>query len=390
MSSSANGLTRDQYFLLNFIMSNYLGPDLYSENPRCSASHRLARIMPPYTLKHLGSSFLSVSQLESLYYYVLRYAESNLIVEVDTFYTYLKGDLAGGFRQFTSFFPLNVHEHKRYSFAHEIVKGIVLIDDPAVSCISKEDLKRFRCLSRLNDVKIDRVLSLSYRRGQDGSWGEEQNLSRNKELTISDQNPYSSAELQESCNGRNLETGGGNAACGTRRTSERFLETYKRRRRNRASPKAATSAKENGNVPIERDKTDQPVIPPDEPISDASIRLIGTATKGILGPTVGVVDIGINKVAYFFRVSLPGLCKDHCEFSCEVESDGKVILQGSMGGGITIKKQSRVFEIKMRQLCPPGPFTLSFTLPGPVDPRLLSLNFRSDGIFEAVIIRHEP
>lgn len=76
-------------------------------------------------------------------------------------------------------------------------------------------------------------------------------------------------------------------------------------------------------------------------------------------------------------------------FSCEIESNGKVHLRGSTSGGRTIKKRSRVFEMEFQQLCPPGPFTLSFSLPGPVDPRLFAPNFRSDGIFEAVVLKHE-
>lgn len=75
------------------------------------------------------------------------------------------------------------------------------------------------------------------------------------------------------------------------------------------------------------------------------------------------------------------------QFSCEVESNGKVHLRGITSGGRTIKKRCRVFEMEFQQLCPPGPFTLSFSLPGPVDPRLFAPNFRSDGIFEAVILK---
>lgn len=77
------------------------------------------------------------------------------------------------------------------------------------------------------------------------------------------------------------------------------------------------------------------------------------------------------------------------QFSCQIESNGKVHLQGSTTGGKTIKKRSRVFKMEFQQLCPPGPFTLSFSLPGPVDPRLFAPNFRSDGIFEAVIVKHQ-
>lgn len=74
-------------------------------------------------------------------------------------------------------------------------------------------------------------------------------------------------------------------------------------------------------------------------------------------------------------------------FSCEIEPDGKVHIQGSTLGGKTVRKRSQVFHMKLQQICPPGQFTLTFSLPGPVDPRLFSPNFRSDGIFEAIVIK---
>jgi len=58
-----------------------------------------------------------------------------------------------------------------------------------------------------------------------------------------------------------------------------------------------------------------------------------------------------------------------------------------VNGGRTIKKQSRVFHMKLRRLCPPGPFTLSFNLPGPIDPRLFTANFRADGLLEGIAIK---
>ncbi|KAL5778413.1 hypothetical protein ACOSP7_011339 [Xanthoceras sorbifolium] len=304
---------KDQYFLLNFIMDTYLGPDVYSDNPRRSASQRIAEALPPYSSKNLGFSFISISQLESLYYYVLRNAYPSLVVKPSVFHMYLKGDLPlpsseppENCRQFISFFPMNIHGHKRYSGRYEIVKGIVLIDDPITSHMKKEDLERFRCLSGMSTLKIDRIESLCYQHGKGHEEGE-QNCMKISEM-------------------------------------------------------AAAS----------------------------SITLTGTASKGIVGPPVGVVDIGVSEPAYFFRVALPGVRRDYCQFSCEIESDGKVHIQGSTSGGKTIRKRSRrVFRMKFQQLCPPGPFTVSFSLPGPVDPRLFSPNFRSDGIFEGVVIKHK-
>ncbi|KAG6408486.1 hypothetical protein SASPL_131499 [Salvia splendens] len=77
------------------------------------------------------------------------------------------------------------------------------------------------------------------------------------------------------------------------------------------------------------------------------------------------------------------------EFSCDVQRDGKVCVRGvTSTGGKIVQKYSRVYEMKFQQQSPPGPFTLFFNLPGPVDPRLFSPHFRSDGIFEAVVAKY--
>ncbi|KAL6974912.1 hypothetical protein U1Q18_044097 [Sarracenia purpurea var. burkii] len=124
--------------------------------------------------------------------------------------------------------------------------------------------------------------------------------------------------------------------------------------------------------------------------SKASIVVTGTAGRCGTGPAVGAVDIGVSKSAYFFRVALPGVRKDPGQLSCEIERDGKVHVRGvTSSGGRTVLRNSRVYEMKFQQQCPPGPFTVSFCLPGPVDPRLFSLNFRSDGILEATVMKYE-
>ncbi|XP_047329549.1 increased DNA methylation 3-like isoform X2 [Impatiens glandulifera] len=120
-----------------------------------------------------------------------------------------------------------------------------------------------------------------------------------------------------------------------------------------------------------------------------SITYSGTVTRGKVGAAIGTVDIGVNDYAYFFRIALPGVSKDPGRFSCEIESDGKVNVRGmTTTGGQTVERHSRVYQMKLQQQCPPGQFTLSFCLPGPVDPRLFSPNFRSDGVFEAIVVKH--
>ncbi|XP_021285242.1 increased DNA methylation 3-like isoform X1 [Herrania umbratica] len=299
----------DQRFLLNFIMSTYLGPDVYSDNPRHSASQRLAEVLPPYTSNNLVPSFISNSQLESLYYYVLRHAHPRLVQEPNMLHSYLQGnlplpssELLEDLSQFTNFFPLDIHEHKRYSVNNEIIKGIVLIDDPVTSHM-REDVERFKYLSGVADLKIDKIKSLSYEHGYQKS-KDDQNSMINSEERIAGY----------------ITNGYGNA-------SEKFQENNMRRHQLDSMPMSAfppvmSMLKHLGQGAFKRTcKRDGPAMMPPITVpnvgqcfSDASIILNGTAKMGIAGPPIGVLDIGVSKVAYFFRVALTGVRKDYCIF----------------------------------------------------------------------------
>lgn len=70
-------------------------------------------------------------------------------------------------------------------------------------------------------------------------------------------------------------------------------------------------------VPPSASGLDRPFMMPLLPVpnldtsnSKASIVLSGTARRGVTGPAVGAVDIGVGKNAYFFRVALPGVRQD--------------------------------------------------------------------------------
>lgn len=79
------------------------------------------------------------------------------------------------------------------------------------------------------------------------------------------------------------------------------------------------------------------------------------------------------------------------EFKCEVEGDGKVTIRGTTTTGeACIVKDQRVFNMMSQFLCPPGPFTVSFRLPGPVEPSQFTGTFGSDGILEGVVMKQRP
>lgn len=45
-----------------------------------------------------------------------------------------------------------------------------------------------------------------------------------------------------------------------------------------------------------------------------SVVLTGTAKEGSAAPPIGLVDMGTSEAAYLFRVALPGVRKDQCNF----------------------------------------------------------------------------
>lgn len=65
--------TNDQRFLLVFILGTYFGPDLRDEIPRKSALQRVCMGLPPYSADELGGSVFKLSEIESIYYFALRY-----------------------------------------------------------------------------------------------------------------------------------------------------------------------------------------------------------------------------------------------------------------------------------------------------------------------------
>lgn len=372
-SASVNPVATDsdKKFLVDFMISTYLGPDVMSHNPRFSVTQRLMVGSPPYTLSDLGPSYVTISFLERLYYNLLRYSSPELVLDLSMFHMYLKGKLflpSSDFtlddKQFTSFFPLDLHEQKWYPDSFRIVRGIVVIDDPPMTCIKEEDLNRFKSLTRVSTLKLN--LS-EYLKNKDGD-------------NCVNIGPESSQNGK--CQSGKIQQGHKRKDIDDTLPIPEFCPIF--------------PTKQNVKVDSSKNtcKSDGPTFMPLLSVPDAGVEnqdcslvLTGTARKGKFGPSVGMVDLGIGARAYLFRVSLAGVQKDLSQFNCDVETNGRVLITGVVNGGRTIKKQSRVFHMKLRRLCPPGPFTLSFNLPGPIDPRLFTANFRADGLLEGIAIK---
>ena len=66
--------------------------------------------------------------------------------------------------------------------------------------------------------------------------------------------------------------------------------------------------------------------------------------------------------------------------------DGQILIKGvTTTGEKTVYKNSLKFEMQSQNLCPPGHFSISFKLPGPVDSQHLSAHFGIDGVFEGIV-----
>ncbi|KAK3418542.1 alpha-crystallin domain-containing protein 22.3-like [Eucalyptus grandis] len=117
----------------------------------------------------------------------------------------------------------------------------------------------------------------------------------------------------------------------------------------------------------------------------SGVGLVGSAAMGRMGPIVGAVDIGECEDSYLFRVSLPGVSRDEKDFRCDVEPDGKIFIKGvTTTGEKTVVKDSQIFKMT-QNLCPPGHFSISFQLPGPVNHQQLTGFFGTNGILEGIV-----
>ena len=74
------------------------------------------------------------------------------------------------------------------------------------------------------------------------------------------------------------------------------------------------------------------------------------------------------------------------DFNCDVEPDGKIVIKGvTTTGEKIVCKNSQIFQMQTQNLCPPGHFSISFQLPGPVDHQQFSGSFGIDGILEGIV-----
>ncbi|RDY06146.1 Increased DNA methylation 2, partial [Mucuna pruriens] len=353
----------DQCFLMYFIMGTYFGPDIKGETTKKSILQRVAEGLPPYTLDQLTNSFIKVVELERVYYYMLR-NDKSLSLKLTLLRRFFRGQAQGGnanYPQFPDLFPPGLHPQSRFKNRHKIVHNVVFISNPDSFYMKPEDVERFKRLSGVKELHVD---SDAARLQLDTCFDDSHvNVSMGKVEPDSNVQSYvGSSELGDR---------GANAMYNCMAAEDE------------SDPDRVGSAMLF--LPSRPSKKEWSDI---VAASNNGFGLTGSAAVGRVGPIIGLMDIGECQDSYLFRVSLPGVKRDEREFSCEVGTDGKVLIRGvTTTGEKTVSRYSQVFEMQTHNLCPPGQFSITFQLPGPVDPHQFSGNFGTDGILEGIVMK---
>lgn len=383
--------TDDQYFLLYFIMGTFFGPDLKGERPLKSVLQRMAEQLPPYTSSQLAGSHMKTVEVERVYHYVLRKANRSVLVKLPLLHQFFQGNLpalagqdpATMYPQFPNLFPPQFHPHSRFKNRYKVIDNIVFINNPEIFYIKPEDIERFKRLTGLEDFLLDRDGARFYTSAAGGLL---------YDMAVQDDQP----------NGELLAV----RPLKTRRVDDIMVSEKPFQYPQAAVPVSivpynGTPLLCSGKTRHTEEVSPAMIFLPSHPDTQewdniiaatrSGFALTGSAAMGQVGPVVGLVDIGECDDSYIFRVSLPGVKRDEKEFSCEVEIDGKVLIRGvTTTGEQRVYMHSQVFDMQSQNLCPPGHFSISFQLPGPVAPNQFSGNFGTNGILEGIVMKASP
>eukprot|EP00897_Mesotaenium_endlicherianum_P001218 jgi/Mesen1/1123/ME000123S00287 len=399
--------TNDQRFLLIFILSNYFGPDLRAEpHPKKSAYQRAALQLPNYCESDVHNSVFRLSEVEAIYYYILRNAHPTCRVKLQSLYKFLQGHLAPPVReileddrQFPVFFPAHLHKQSRYKGTYKVIEGVVFIDNPDFSLVREEDVERFKRLSNCSSLAQDRSEACRYPHGQRTDRDEERQArfnavteqTNNAEHGILTEGLLENGSIRKRKKKKGLQAHVNVNLAPASPLSQTIATNLKP---DRSFPGLATTPLQGG--PLTAALLLLPCMPNASQwqnivnAAKPAIALTGTAAARQAGPVIGLVDIGVCEDAYLFRAALPGVKKDEGDFNCEVECDGQVTIKGTtVTGDAHVVKGARTFVMQTQNLCPPGSFTVAFSLPGPVEPSQFTGTFGSDGILEGIVLKQQ-
>ncbi|KAL3538064.1 hypothetical protein ACH5RR_001430 [Cinchona calisaya] len=398
MDNLSSGLTptADQYFLLYYIIGMYFAPDLKKERLHKSALQRHTEGLPPYTSHQLAGTYMNIVDVERVYYYVLRKANASLIVKPPLLHQFFHGNLLTpvedttlAYPTFDDLFPPKLHPRTLSGNQFDMVQNIVFINDPDISYIKPGDIENLKRLTGLEEFHLDRADAMlhNYVDGENLY-----NVTVQEEIKSEDLLHHGSMQqfsiVPYTGNVRPPE---GNAVYNGTLPFGNHFPCANTQMYNVTIPLPTKTSSEDHSEPR---SIFLPSCPSREVWSNivaatkGGYSVTGSAARAQVGPILGLIDVGESDDSYLFRVSLPGVKRDEREFSCEVENDGKVLIQGvTTTGEKTVYKNSQVFEMQSQNLSPSGHFSISFKLPGPVDPHQFCGNFGTDGILEGIVMK---
>ncbi|XP_065866432.1 increased DNA methylation 2-like [Euphorbia lathyris] len=152
----------DQHFLLYFIAGFYFGPHMkYERPPHKSVFQREAQGLPNYSAFQLASSFMKTAEVENVYAYALRKADKSVSVKLSLLHQFLAGTMPPSqYRQFPDLFPPKMHPHWEVARNCKIIDNIVFMDNPNTACVNLEALERFKRLTGLDNLVLDRAAAM--------------------------------------------------------------------------------------------------------------------------------------------------------------------------------------------------------------------------------------
>lgn len=304
----------DQHFLLYFITGIYFGPDLKGERPLKSVLQRLTEELPPYTSDQLAGSHMKMVEVERIFYYVLRKADESLVMKMSLLHQFFQGNFPAQGRdisspQFPDLFPTEFHPHSRSKNRYRFIENISFINNPEVSYLNSKDLERFKRLTGLDDLLLDRDAARSHNLS-------DRKISLNVEATDNTSNKESSPLKDD----KNLQR---SKLVGDSLNAEDYSQ-------HDSVTAPVRSVPYNGNMTPPQTKSDSDSVEhkfgpamvylPRQPCEEdwanilaatnRGFALTGTAAMGHVGPIIGLMDIGECEDSYLFRVSLPGVNRD--------------------------------------------------------------------------------
>lgn len=164
MDNNFSGLvpTDDQFFLLYFIIGTYFGPDLQGEYPKKSVLQRKGLGLPPYSSNQLAGSCLRTIEVERAYYHALRKADRSVVLAQPWLHQFFHGKLPtlyhkqpAAYPRCCDLFPPSLHPHL-CCHVYNVIANVVFINDPDTRYIEPDSIKRFKKLTGLEHLVMDK------------------------------------------------------------------------------------------------------------------------------------------------------------------------------------------------------------------------------------------